>query len=157
MMANLANRAKFSSYWSHYDLEAFNISIKRTDLTTFFGVQELPQSPFENTVLLDESQVDERGFSEDEVGFFVYLAMAEDYLAVDPAVGDFAAFLLRFFGFSSRDLFIRQRPMLRFEIPGKRFDAIVDVALVDRYNYFLLLVQDRVGIKYFSFFILTDI
>ena len=151
---------KSAGSWSNYDLQAFNISIVPTDLTTFFGVQELPDSPFAHGMVLifDYEPNNTENLSEDDAGFFFYLSVVENALPVDveTAVDDFAAFLLRFFGFSSRDQFIRRRPMLPFEIQKKRVDARVNVAVVNGSNCFLLLLvqEDKVGILHL--FILTS-
>lgn len=162
-MSNLVRTAKFLSSWSSYDLDAFNISIVPTGVRAFFGVPELPPSSFANNVVLNSCLKPDNtdGLSEDEEGFFFYLDIAEDDKPEEPAVGDLAAFLLRFCNFSGRDLFIRRRPTLSrwdFEIFGERTgEAMVDVALVDRYNDYLLLVkEDKVG-SFRFIYIYTDV
>lgn len=144
-MANLLRKAKSTSSWSNYDLEAFNISIVHTGLTSFFGVEELPHSPFANNVVLNSEYEPQNrdGLSKDEADFFFYQTAAEGGgHPVESAVGDLAAFLLHLFHFSSRDRFICQRPRVQIEMLGKSFNAMVNVALVDRHYDFLLLVQD---------------
>ena len=148
-MANLVRTAKSASSWTNHELQAFNISIVPTGLTAFFGIRELPHSPFANNVVLNEylEPANRDGLSEDEAGFFFYLGTVENDEPVEPAVGDLAAFLLRFCNFSSRELFIRQRPILHFKMSEKRVNAIPNVALVDwRKSYFLLVQEDKVDI-----------
>jgi hypothetical protein len=153
-MANLlrTRKAKSASSWSDNDLKAFNISIVPTDIPTFFGVEELPSSPFANSVILNSlcgpPPNNRDGLSEDEANFFFYLSAVEDAEPMRSAIGDLASFFLRFFRFSSKDRFIRQRPKMHLQMSWKTVDAIADVALVDR-SYFLLLVQeDKVGINH---------
>lgn len=58
--------------------------------------------------------------SKDELNFFFYLDTIEEKKSVESAVDDFASFLLDLLGFTSRDLFIRQRPALNFKA-GRSF------------------------------------
>ena len=151
MASGLVRTAKSANCWTNYDLKAFNISIVPTGLTAFFGVQQLPRSPFDNNVVLNTFHADKmNGLSKDEAGFFTYLTSVElkGVGTVEPTVVDLAAFLLYFFfSDSSKDLVILQYRMLHFQMSGKRVDAIVDVALVDRdMRYFLLVQKDYVGI-----------
>ena len=143
--------------WSEYDLQAYNISIVPTSsLTTFFGIQELPQSPFSNSVILNSKYKPDNndGLSEDEAEFFFYLSAVEDTQSqlVEPAVYDLAAFLLRLCCFSSRDRFILHRTKSTFRMVGKDIDAVVNVSLVNELGQYLLLVQEDKVCTLSSFF-----
>ena len=71
-MANFVRTAKSASNWTGRELLAFNISIVPAGLTAFFGIRELPHSPFANNVVLNEylEPANRDGLSEDEAGFF---------------------------------------------------------------------------------------
>ena len=115
-MANRLRTAKSVGSWSDRDLKDFNIStVSTSSLPAFFGIQDLPLSPFANSVILNsmDKPNNEDDLSEDEADFFFYLSAVEHSIRPeDPTVGDLAAFLLRLCCFSSRDRFICQRPKL---------------------------------------------
>ena len=138
-MANILTTDKFMGYWSISGLEELKISIVPTSSSTaFFGIQELPQSSFSNSVILNSTWADNNdGLSEDdsEARFFFLLSAAQ-------LQDDLAAFLLRLCCFSNRDRFIRLRPKLQFQMLGKTLGVVPNVALVNKYRDVLLLVQE---------------
>ena len=129
-----------------YDLQTLNISIVPTGPAAFFGVQELPSSPFANSVVLNSEDEPVNSLADENEANFFYLNAVERRDRGESASGDLAVFLPRFFHFSSRDRFICQMPTINFEIMGKTADATPSVALDDRSSFFLLLLQyDKVG------------
>jgi hypothetical protein len=113
-MANLLRTPKPVSDWSDYELKAFNISIVPASYETFFGVQELPSSPFANSVILNSRYEPDNtdGLSEDEANFF-FLLSADG----GSALGDLTAFLLRLFGFQQRSIY-PSKPLYGFPDVG---------------------------------------
>ena len=53
-MANIIRSAKSGADWTHGDTDAYNIHLSFEDVTTFFGVAQLPAPIIENEILTVE-------------------------------------------------------------------------------------------------------
>lgn len=145
-MANILRSAKSANEWGNNELEAYNIVIQNAPVPAFFATQNLPPSPIAGTTVWNvERETPDTELSELESDFFFYMKAVEETESLESAVDDFAYFLLRMLGFTSKSRKIRQRPPMHFVMCGKRVDACADVTLVDGKSYLLLVQEDKVG------------
>ena len=129
---------KSASYWTFEDLAKFNIKIQDAELHKFSNLSNLPPSPLKNSPLWNLSALDlsrtRTPLTKEDKEFFFYLSAVEEQDSKESAVDDLTAYILRKCITESSDLYIRQRPILRFNdimVPGQKKHAVVNFVLVD--------------------------
>jgi hypothetical protein len=141
-MANHIRKARSCGDWTRNELEAYNITVKYQDSATFFGTHDLPQ-PTIHPAFLKATDPDE---APDDDIYAVLLMM--DFASTltseeDSAVKDFAVLLLGALGYVPRGRVLRTRKHLPLISCGEVMDAQADVCIMDDYEIFLLVEEDK--------------
>jgi hypothetical protein len=143
-MANLIRSAKPGSDWSTNELLAYNITVQRQDVISFFG-HELGSIDHLDTNLFSSADptiaVD---FSQETYRFLAYLDLASRANAgQESAIDDLARSVLEVTGFDQRGTILRTRYDIPFTICGDSHRAArSDVCLVHLNSMILLVVQE---------------
>ena len=147
-MANIIRSAKSGSDWGTNELVGFNIEIVDVKLSSFFGMDQLPQ-PMVSQAILDNAEEPAGLSSKPDIDFFQYM---EDAMAIPPAeeslVDDFAAFILKMMHYDEGHRVVHMRKEMGFEMCGQRVNAKADVCLMERIGgakYLLLVQEDKVS------------
>ncbi|TFY50472.1 hypothetical protein EVG20_g11498 [Dentipellis fragilis] len=142
-MANMPRFAKDGNKWNPWDLEAFNIKIKREDAATFFGTDDLPMPAVDEEFLKTPQAKDMVHDNNAELLYMLETAM-EFPLSGQSAVADFAVQLLRHLGYVKRSRVACTRMDFESFVCGQWKRTTSDVCLIDRlqHNDVRLLVQE---------------
>ena len=144
-MAKVILSAKSGSDWTENELHAFNIWVASVGTAQFFGNTVLPPAAI-SPAILNHAHMPPGPISKDDRLFFEYLTDAErSSSSEESAVDDFAAHILRMLDYDNQDRRIRTRKEIPFVMSGCRVDAKIDVCVMDRADYLLLVQEDKVS------------
>ncbi|KAH8831918.1 hypothetical protein DL96DRAFT_1667921 [Flagelloscypha sp. PMI_526] len=151
-MAGLNRTAKSGSDWTSSELLAFNISIEDVDVSTFFGIDQLPKVTI-SSIVLDNDRKPEHPISKDARLFFYYLDRAN--IREKAAVNDFALYLLKLLDFDDEERAIVMRKELTFDMCGNRVYAKPDLCVMRDYELVLMVQEEKVSyIEMYTSFLL---
>ena len=141
-MAKLIHSAKPASKWTEHDLAAYNITVVHQDITTFFGMHNLPQPTIDPAAL---TATEPDGVANDDV--YRLLHKMDHVMSVAPveelAVSNFTMLLLRAMGYDSRGRDIRMKEVMPLTICGETRHAKSDICIVDENGVLLLIQEDK--------------
>jgi hypothetical protein len=140
-MANLIRSAKSGSDWSTNELLAYNVTVQRRDVVSFFG-HELGSIDHLDPNLLSEGDPT-ADFSKETYRFLAYLDLASRANAgQESAMDDLAKSVLEVTGFDQFGTVLRARYDIPLIICGEYRAAKSDVCLVHLNSMILLVVQE---------------
>ena len=142
-MAQLIRSSKSGGEWTDYELFAFNIVTQDVDIATFFGAPQLPPTTVSPAIL--NNVAPPAVITKEDRLFFGYLERAN--VCGEAAVNDFAGHILRMLNFDDNSRSIATRRELSFTMCGTRVRARADIAVLDDYQYSLLVQADKVGCR----------
>ncbi len=131
-------------------MSGFKIEVDSIDAATFFNTAQLPDPPVSRIILTNERRP-QGPLAKSNRLFFHYLKDA--MIGEESFVDDFAALILRMFGYDEPERIIHQRKELSFVMCGMVVNAKPDVCVMSESNH--LLVQE--GNVRCSFFNIADL
>jgi hypothetical protein len=115
------------SRWTAKELLAFNIQVRHATTVSFFNTADLPLPPVSETIL-NNLEEPSGPMSQSDRKFFQYLRLA---VSEDPAIHDFAAFLLNLLAYDCDDRLLRSQKEMSFYMARQLVKAKADMALMD--------------------------
>ena len=142
-MAQIIRSAKSGSDWTSNELLAYNITVQRQDVVTFFGHELGSIDHLDSNLFSSTDPTTAVGFSQETYRFLAYLDLASRANAgQESAIDDLARSVLEVMGFDQRGTVLRSRYDIPFTICGESRAAKSDVCLVHLNSMILLVVQE---------------
>ncbi|KAI0300408.1 hypothetical protein BC826DRAFT_1090390 [Russula brevipes] len=143
-MANLIRSAKSGSDWSTNELMAYNITVRREDVVSFFGHELGPIDHLDANLLSSADPTTAVDFSKATYRFLAYLDLASRANAgQESAIVDLARSVLEVTGFDQIGTILRTRYDIPFTVCGDNHRAARSgVCLVHLRSMILLVVQE---------------
>jgi len=131
------------SNWTQQDLEAFNISIRFENATTFFQIPTLPEPAVSEDILTTMDP--DNTTKENTYRLLTQLDLAMVPGAVESAVDDLASLLFHELGYTRHPHALRSHLQLELLVCGEHRYAKPDICIIDRSrgDIIMLVEEDK--------------